>query len=163
MIGRYKTTAEAMYVPYVRPQECGHRTDTRWLALTSAQGEGLLLVADSLMEFNALRNSVEDFDSENADRPYQWQNRSPEEIAANDPTEARFKLRKQTHLNDITERNYVEVCVDLRQQGVAGYNSWGCRTSPAYTLPADKAYEWGFTLLPISRPADIDKALRYTY
>ncbi len=163
MIGRYKTTAEEMYVPYVRPQECGHRTDTRWVALTSAQGEGLLLVADSLMEFNALRNSVEDFDSENADRPYQWQNRSPEEIAANNPAEARFKLRKQTHLNDITERNYVEVCVDLRQQGVAGYNSWGCRTSPAYTLPADKAYEWGFTLLPISRPADIDKALRYKY
>ena len=163
MVGRYTTSAEAMYVPYVRPQECGHRTDTRWVALTSAQGEGLLLVADNLMEFNALRNSVEDFDSENANRPYQWQNRSPEEIASKNAEEARYKLRKQTHINDIVERNYVEVCVDLRQQGVAGYNSWGCRTSPAYTLPADKAYEWGFTLLPISKSADIDKAIRYTY
>lgn len=163
MVGRYTTSAEAMYVPYVRPQECGHRTDTRWVALTSAQGEGLLLVADNLMEFNALRNSVEDFDSENANHPYQWQNRSPEEIASKNAEEARYKLRKQTHINDIVERNYVEVCVDLRQQGVAGYNSWGCRTSPAYTLPADKAYEWGFTLLPISKSADIDKAIRYTY
>lgn len=163
MVGRYSTTAEAMYVPYVRPQECGHRTDTRWLALTSAEGSGLLLVADSLMEFNALRNSVEDFDSENANRPYQWQNRSAEEIASNNPAEAFLKLRKQTHLNDIIERNYVEVCVDLRQQGLAGYNSWGCQPDVAYTLPADKAYEWGFTLMPISKKSDIDKAIRYRY
>lgn len=163
LIGRYSTTAEEMFVPYVRPQECGHRTDTRWVALTSAQGDGLLLVADETIEFNALRNSVEDFDSENSSHHYQWQNRSAEEIASNNAEEARYKLRKQTHINDITERNFVEVCVDLRQQGIAGYNSWGCRTSPAYTLPADKAYQWGFTLLPISKASDIDKAIRYSY
>lgn len=34
MVGRYKTTADFMYVDYVRPQENGHRTDTRWVALT---------------------------------------------------------------------------------------------------------------------------------
>ena len=93
------------------------------------------------MEFNALRNSIEDFDHENANRPYQWQNHSTEEIASNNPAEAYLKLRKQTHLNYITERNYVEVCVDLRQQGLAGYNSWGCQPDAAYTLPTDKAYE----------------------
>ena len=29
---------------------------------------------------------------------------------------------RQTHINDITPRNFVEVCVDLKQQGLAGYD-----------------------------------------
>ena len=33
LIDLYKTTADQMYFPYVRPQENGHHTDTRWLTL----------------------------------------------------------------------------------------------------------------------------------
>ncbi|KAA6309716.1 Beta-galactosidase, partial [termite gut metagenome] len=35
VVGLYRTTVEDMYVPYVRPQENGHRTDTRWMAATT--------------------------------------------------------------------------------------------------------------------------------
>lgn len=38
-----------------------------------------------------------------------------------------------THVNDITPRNFVEVCIDMKQQGVAGYDSWEtalCRNIP---------------------------------
>ena len=31
---------------------------------------------------------------------------------------------RQTHINDIVPQNFVEVCIDMKQQGVAGYNSW---------------------------------------
>jgi beta-galactosidase len=34
---------------YVYPQECGNRTDVRWLALHGNKGEGLLVEADSLL------------------------------------------------------------------------------------------------------------------
>ena len=102
------------------------------------------------MEFNALRNSVEDFDSEEAvNRPYQWHNFSQQEIENRDESKARNRLRRQHHINDVVPRDYVEVCVDLAQQGVAGYNSWGDRPEPAHTLTADKTYVLKFTLLPM--------------
>ncbi len=37
-VGRYSATVEQLQTPYVRPQENGHRIDTRWAALTGAQG-----------------------------------------------------------------------------------------------------------------------------
>ncbi|MBS5551605.1 MAG: hypothetical protein KHX53_06090 [Bacteroides sp.] len=34
----------------------------------------------------------------------------------------------------------VEVCIDLKQQGVAGYDSWGDRPLPEHSLPANRDY-----------------------
>ena len=48
----------------MRPQENGHRTFNRWFSLTDTKNTGLLIIADDTVGFNALRNSVEDFDSE---------------------------------------------------------------------------------------------------
>ena len=147
----YKTTADAMYTNnYVRPQENGHRTDTRWVELTRKNGKGLKIVADQTIGFNALRNSVEDFDSEEAvNRPRQWNNFTPEEIANRSEEKAKDVLRRMTHVNDITPRNFVEVCVDMKQQGIAGFNSWGDRPLPEFTMPANQEYKWGFTLIPV--------------
>ena len=149
-VGVYKTTAEDMYFPYVRPQENGHRTDTRWLKLTVNGKKGLLIKADSLIEFNALRNSVEDFDDEEqVALPRQWGNLTPEQVANHNEEEAKNVLRRQHHINHVEHRNFVEVCVDYRQQGVGGFDSWGARPEPQYTLPANKDYLWGFTFIPL--------------
>lgn len=150
-VGLYRSTAGQEYYPYVRPQETGHHTDTRWLALTAGSGKGLLIEADSLVEFNALRNAIEDFDAEEQTAlPRQWNNFTPEEIANHSEEAAKNVLRRQHHVNDITPRDFVEVCIDMKQQGVAGYDSWGSRPEPAYTLPANRDYTWGFTLVPVS-------------
>ena len=74
---------------------------------------------------------------------------TPEEIANHDEAKAKNVIRRMTHVNDITPRNFVEVCIDMKQQGVAGYDSWGDRPLPEHTLPANKEYHWGFTLMPI--------------
>ena len=147
----YRTTADQMYTNnYVRPQENGHRTDTRWVELTRKGGKGLLIRADSTIGFNALRNSVEDFDSEEAiSRPRQRTNFTPEEVANHNEEKAKNVIRRMTHVNDITPRNFVEVCIDMKQQGIAGYDSWGDRPLPEHTLPANKEYHWGFTLMPV--------------
>ncbi|MDH6310446.1 beta-galactosidase [Dysgonomonas sp. PFB1-18] len=163
IVGLYTTTAEDMYYPYVRPQENGHHTDTRWVALNQAGGKGLLIEADKTIGFNALRNSVEDFDAQESDADYQWRNMSPQEIANKNPEEAKDVLRKQTHETDITPRNFVEVCVDMRQYGVAGYNSWGARPEPEYSIAANKEYKWGFTLIPIGSQAEAAKRIGYKY
>ena len=147
----YRTTADAMYTNnYVRPQENGHRTDTRWVTLSRKNGKGLKIVADQTIGFNALRNSVEDFDSEETiNRPRQWNNFTPEEITNRTEEKAKNVLRRMTHVNDITPRNFVEVCIDMKQQGVAGFDSWGDRPLPEHSLPANQEYHWGFTLIPI--------------
>lgn len=123
LAGHYKSTAEQQYVPYVRPQENGHKTEVRWLALTNKTGNGLLVIADSnLMEFNVSRNRIEDFDGEESTRPYQWHNFTKDE--SHDPAMAQNRKPKQTHVNDIYPRNFVEVCLDHRMMGVAGDDGW---------------------------------------
>ncbi len=163
-VGLYQSTADKLYFPYVRPQENGHHTDTRWLTLSENGGKGLAIVADTLIGFNALRNSIEDFDTEEArHRPYQWTNFTPEEVANHDENAARNTLRRMTHVNDITPRNFVEVCVDMKQQGVGGYDSWGARPEPFHQIAANRNYRWGFTLVPVRSVAQAEKAAGYRY
>jgi beta-galactosidase len=149
MVGIYQAKAWDLYCPYVRPQENGHHTDTRWLSATNDAGKGLLIVGDHPVEFNALRNAVEDFDSEESTAPYQWHNFSKEEILNRNEVKAKNVLRKHTHAIDIVPRDFVEICLDHRQQGVAGYNSWGDRPIKSALLYADQEYIWGFTLRPV--------------
>lgn len=144
----FRTTADEMYYPYVRPQENGHRTDTRWLTLSDRKGHSLTIYADQTIGFNALRNSIEDFDGEEATQhDYQWNNRNAEELKHDLSTAQNIKPR-QTHINDITPRDFVEVCVDMKQMGVGGFDSWGAIPDAQYLIPANQEYQWGFTLVP---------------
>lgn len=163
LVGLYSTTATDMYTPYIRPQENGHRTDTRWFAATNPSGKGLLVKAGNRIGFNTLRNTVEDFDGQEADAPYQWNNYSREEIENRDYEWAKNRLRKQTHINDITPRNFVEVCVDMKQQGVGGYNSWGSRPIPEVTIYSDMQYDWSFTLIPVNSKNDMARNAKLKY
>ncbi|MCD8183236.1 MAG: DUF4981 domain-containing protein [Bacteroides sp.] len=145
----FKNTAEGMYYPYVRPQENGHHTDTRWVSLEKKNGNGLKIYADNTIGFNALRNAVEDFDGEETvKRDYQWMNRNEKELIHN-AAAAKDELRRQTHINDITPRNFVEVCIDMKQMGVGGYDSWGSVPDPQYLIPANREYKWGITIVPM--------------
>lgn len=56
----YRSTVTGQYVPYIMPQENGHKTDVRWLQLTGATGPGLEVSAAGLFEFNALHYTDED-------------------------------------------------------------------------------------------------------
>ena len=53
-IGVFESSVTEQYVPYIMPQEHGHKTDVRWLRLTDASGRGLEFRADAPFEFNAL-------------------------------------------------------------------------------------------------------------
>jgi beta-galactosidase len=147
-VGEYATTADDMYYPYVRPQECGHRTDVRRLNLTDANGHGLQITADSLFEFNALRNSIEDFDGEEAtNRDYQWYDRNPKELQHDTATVVNSRARR-THINDITPRPFVELCLDEAMQGVGGYDSWGAWPDDDRMVKANQPRRRTFFLRP---------------
>lgn len=163
-IAEYVTTAEEMYFPYVRPQENGHRTDVRWFVATDKNASGWLVKANTTLGFNALRNSVECFDSEEANhRDYQWQNFSQEEIENRNPEKAKNVLRRMQHINDVVFKDYVEICVDMKQQGVGGYDSWAAPTQPGFTIPGNESYSWAFSLVPVNKAADIEKRIALDY
>lgn len=163
LVDLYKTTADELYHPYVRPQENGHHTDTRWMMATNKSGKGLLFKAQHRIGFNALRNSVEDFDSEEAGAPYQWNNFTKDDILNRDYEWAKNRLPKQTHASDIVPQDFVEICIDMKQQGVGGYDSWGARPIPDATIYADKMYEWGFSIIPVSNVKDGMKKSKLSY
>jgi beta-galactosidase len=53
MIGCYASTVTEQYVPYIMPQEHGHKTDVRWLTLADKTGHGLRVAGDPTIEFSA--------------------------------------------------------------------------------------------------------------
>ncbi len=147
MLDIYSCNVADMYVPYVRPQENGHRVDVRWLEIKNAKGKGLVIFAmENPFEFNALHNSIEDFDCEESDAPYQWNN-----FVENDPHDvgrARNVMKKQTHVSDISPRNFTEICIDSRMTGVGGDNSWGAETYEKYKVLTSQPQRLCFKIIP---------------
>ncbi|MGM9753127.1 MAG: GH92 family glycosyl hydrolase [Candidatus Cryptobacteroides sp.] len=138
MVGLYRSSALAEFVPYVRPQECGHHTGVRRLEIGPMQ-----VLGD--FEFNALRCSVEDLDSEESvQNDYQYDYKDPEGNYT--PQAARNVLRRQQHLNDVPVRDYVELCIDGAHSGVGGYDSWGATAERERTLWNRNTYTYSLII-----------------
>ncbi len=60
MIGIYHSTVTEQYVPYIMPQEHGHKTDVRWLELTDGSGCGIKIQGFPTFEFNASHVTAND-------------------------------------------------------------------------------------------------------
>lgn len=163
-IGLYKSHVDNENFDYVRPQETGHHTDTRYLSLTSGKKGGIAVIADKTLEFNALRNSVEDFDAEGQTAkkyPYQFKRFTDNEDHSD---AAAYGIRpRHTHIWDIKARPYVELSIDYRMMGVGGDDSWGARPYQKYMIHAKDDAQWGFTIVPIRSTADATKAATYSY
>ena len=107
-VGRYTAPVSALAHPYVRPQETGTRTDTRWVAVTDGDGTGLLVTGLPTVSFSALPHTLEDLDA--------------------------GETKAQRHWVDLVPRDEVTLTVDYRQQGVGGDDSWGAVPHREYTL-----------------------------
>jgi len=138
-IGLYESTVADQYTPYIRPQENGYKTDTRWLTLTDDNGTGILVSGNPLFCFSALNNIHDDFES-----PGKLSQYRKDAKTAN------------THTIDVKPRDLVNLNIDLGQMGVGGDNSWGALIHPEYRL-LDKKYEYSFRIRPVVKDDDILK------
>jgi beta-galactosidase len=138
-VGLYESTVSDQYTPYIRPQENGYKTDTRWLTLTDDNGTGILVSGDPLICFAALNNIHDDFES-----PGKLSQFRKDAKSAN------------THTVDVKPRDLVNLNIDLGQMGVGGDNSWGARIHQQYRL-LDKKYEYSFRIRPVVKDDDILK------
>jgi beta-galactosidase len=105
-VGLYSGKVQDLVHAYVRPQENGNRTDVRWVALTDANGQGLLALAGST-RLNA------------SAWPYFMTD-----------------LEQAKHIQELPTRSIVTVNLDYGQRGLGGINSWGAQPLSQYTLPA---------------------------
>ncbi len=64
-VGRYRTTVEEDYVPYIIPQDYGNKTDVYWFSLTDESGTGLHISGEET--FNA---SVQKYTTDHLDRAH---------------------------------------------------------------------------------------------
>ena len=87
-VGRWTSSVDALQTPYVRPQENGHRIDTRWAELTDAEGNGLRIeAAPDLFGLTVRRWSTE-------------------------------ALEKASHANELVATDTTYVTLDIAQAGV---------------------------------------------
>lgn len=112
------------YVPYLRPQENGNKTDVRWLELTNSEGLGIRIEGMQPLSVSALNNFPEDFDPGIS--------------------------KKQQHVNDINPRKLVVLHVDLKQRGLGGDNSWGYYPHEKYLLK-EKQYNYSYSISPVQK------------
>ncbi|MFG2827633.1 glycoside hydrolase family 2 TIM barrel-domain containing protein [Streptomyces sp. NPDC048434] len=122
-VGRYRSTVDAQYGPYIRPQQTGNVTDVRTASLTDRDGTGLRICAEPgadapLLELSALHHTPADLDGPR--HPYE------------------LKRRGETQLG-----------VNHRQMGVGGNDSWGAPPLEKYLLHADRTYSYGYRLSPV--------------
>jgi beta-galactosidase len=62
-LGIYEGKVEEQYVPYLRPQECGNKTEVRWATLINDKGLGLKITGAPTVELNALPYTPEELES----------------------------------------------------------------------------------------------------
>ncbi len=61
-LGRFEADLDALYTPYVFPQENGNRSDVRWVAWTDRRGQGLLAAGCPSLNFSAHRFTTMDLE-----------------------------------------------------------------------------------------------------
>jgi beta-galactosidase len=149
-IGHYSNAVAEHYVPYMRPQENGYKTDTRWVALDNGSDSGVLIVADDQIGFSVHHNRLSDFVP-----PVKIAITSEDGPGARENAE-----RVNMHVSDVIPRDLVALNVDYGQMGVGGDDSWGKHTLSKYSL-TELEYRYGFTLVPYKPGTDdLDRLTR---
>ena len=122
-VGRYESSVDGLYYPYISPQENGNRTDTRWLTLTREDGSGIKIMGDPLLSWSALYFTPEDMTQDS---------------------------RGSMHAYELEEkkRDFISVQVDLQQRGVGGDDSWWAKPHPQYRLENNE-YQYSYIIQPI--------------
>jgi beta-galactosidase len=117
LVSKYSGKVSDQYSLYVRPQENNYRTDVRWFSLTDDTGKGLMVTGRPTFCTSALNSAMEDFDD--------------------------GEKKHQRHITDVPGRDFIEWCIDYKQMGVGGDDSWGAKPLDKYMLyPGEYRYEF---------------------
>ncbi|MBD7914986.1 DUF4981 domain-containing protein [Clostridium sp. Sa3CUN1] len=115
-LGIYENTAESNMSRYLIPQECGNRTNVRWVKIVDKNNEGLKFsYVDTPFEMSVL--------------PY-----------------SAYELENAMHMYELPPVNYTWVRIIAKQMGVGGDDSWGAPVHEEFKIPSNKDIDLSFTI-----------------
>ncbi|MFS4481562.1 glycoside hydrolase family 2 TIM barrel-domain containing protein [Hyunsoonleella sp. 2307UL5-6] len=123
-VGNYEASIADLYVPYIRPQENGYKTDVRWIIFKNSKGKGLKISGPELLSFSAHHQYNSDFDAGDT--------------------------KQQRHTTDIVKRELVNINIDHVQMGVGGDTSWWTKPLEQYQIVA-KNQSYTFKIMPLKQ------------
>ena len=149
----YESKVKDQYVPYVRPQENGYKTDVRWAAFSDANNSGLLVVSDNLkgLGIGALHMPNEDFDT--TEGLIYNKNETLDDTYKIDGIP---KINASKHINDIKEQDLVQLNIDLGQRGLGGDDSWFSKPQEQYQIKGKSNNNYNFYLIPFTKETKED-------
>ena len=128
-VNHYKTTVDDEYVPYIKPQDFGNKTDTSWVCAADSLGRGLLVRSADNTKFEF---AVSHYSPENImDAKHSW---------------------------DLIKKDETYLRIDYKVSGT-GSGSCGPMVDEKYRLRGDESVSYAFDILPIildnETPSDI--------
>ncbi|MGG7058041.1 glycoside hydrolase family 2 TIM barrel-domain containing protein [Clostridium tertium] len=115
-LGVYENTAMKNLSRYLIPQECGNRTEVRWLKVRDDNGRGLKFnYTDNPFEISVL--------------PY-----------------SAYEIENAMHIYELPPINYSWVRIIAKQMGVGGDDSWGARVHEEFTIPSTESIDLSFII-----------------
>jgi beta-galactosidase len=121
-IGIYQSNVTDLYVPYVRPQENGYRSDVRNVSFYNQDGKGITFKGEPLIGFGAQYYDTADYHT------------TADEVKA-----------KNLHPHELPKKQRIFVNIDYIQRGVGGTNTWGAKPLSDYIIPyLDYQYSYSF-------------------
>ena len=122
LVGQYEALVSELYFPYIRPQENGYKTETRWVVFSNEKGAGIKITAPTYFGFSAHHQYNDDFDA--------------------------GETKQQRHTIDVEPRDLVNINIDSEQMGVGGDTSWGAMPHKEYCIfPENMSFV--YTIKPI--------------
>lgn len=109
-VGLYHTSVDAMFYPYIRPQETGTHTGIRYFKVLSPGGGLGVIPRGSLMQASALHYDLDELDE--------------------------GMEKHQRHPSQLAKSQYTVLLFELAQAGVGGIDSWSqnAEALPQYRL-----------------------------
>ncbi len=144
----YQSKVKNQYVPYIRPQENGYKTDVRWVAFSDANNSGLLIVNNSAFKglgISALHMPNEDFDTTSG--IYYSDNSTIDTQYRIDNIQ---KVNPSKHTVDIKEQDLIQLNIDLGQRGLGGDDSWYSKPQEKYQIKGQTQHKYSFYLIPFN-------------
>lgn len=122
--GIWNSTVTEQYVPYVRPQDNGYKSDVKWVEFTGDDGAGVRITSDNDMFVQALHYTWEDLEF------------------------SRHRAGQQRYRVPLNPRKEVCLNIDLRQLGLGG-NSCGPKPLRKYIFPIQEE-NWTVRFEPVA-------------
>jgi beta-galactosidase len=123
-IGIYKAKLGDMHTPYTRPQFFGNHTGVRWMAVTNASGDGLLIAAEGTMD--ACASNYDDADFEQDGRPVR-------------------------HLHQVPPKRAAVLNIDMLQAPTGCWGGFNAERPPIEEqIPAKGTYTYSYKIVPIA-------------